>query len=273
MKDVAYLDIAARGRHPEIEHRYGPGVHILADAYLLNLLAKLCSDTTFQPEIGRLVTLLYQGLAGVILGQEFKQTIASVETRMIHHNAEGVYDGTMLDQGQKAVIVDIARAGIMPSQVFFDVLNSALMPRLVRQDHIFMNRKVDADSKVIGVDISGSKIGGDVEDAVVIVPDPMGATGGSIAGTIDIYKKDVKGTATKYVTAHLIVTPEYIKRMKKDHPDVVIYACRLDRGMSAPDVLRTIPGTRWDDESGLNEKHYIVPGGGGFGEILNNSFV
>ena len=108
---------------------------------------------------------------------------------------------------------------------------------------------------------------------MVIVPDPMGATGGSIAGTIDIYKKQVKGKATKYVTAHLIVTPEYIKRMKKDHPDVVVYACRLDRGLSAPDVLRTVPGTRWDDERGLNEKHYIVPGGGGFGEILNNSFV
>ena len=273
MKDVAYLDIATRGRHPEIEHRYGPNVHVLADAYLLNLLAKLCADTTFQPEIGRLVTLLYQGLAGVILGQEFPAKLASVETRMIHHNPEGVYDGTVLDQGQKAVVVDIARAGIMPSQVFFDVLNSALDPRQVRQDHIFMNRKVDANNQVVGVDISGSKIGGDVEDAIVVVPDPMGATGGSISSTIDIYKKQVKGKPTKFVTAHLIVTPEYLKRILKDHPDVTVYACRLDRGMSAPDVLRTVPGSRWEEERGLNEKQYIVPGGGGFGEILNNSFV
>ena len=273
MKDVAYLGIAERGRHPEIEHRYGPNVHILADTYLISLLAKLCSDSTFQPEISRLVTLLYQGVAGVILSQEFPSRIASVETRMIHHNAEGVYEGTMLDQEAKSVIVDIARAGIMPSAVFFDVLNSALMPRQVRQDHIFMNLKVDADNKVIGVDISGSKIGGDVEDAIVVIPDPMGATGGSIVSTIDIYKTQVKGKASKFIAAHLIVTPEYVKRMQKAHPDVIVYACRLDRGLSAPDVLKTVPGTRWEEERGLNDKQYIVPGGGGFGEILNNSFV
>lgn len=273
MKDIAYLEIGARGRAPEIEHHYGPNVHILADAYLLGLLAKLCSDGVFQPEIGRLVTLLYHGLAGRILAQEFPHKTASVETRMIHHNPEGVYEGTILDQSQKCAVVDIARAGIVPSAVFFDVLNSALPPRMVRQDHIFMNRKVDDKDQVVGVDISGSKIGGDVEDAIVVIPDPMGATGGSLVNTIDIYKNQVKGTATKYVAAHLIVTPEYVRRVTKAHPDLVVYACRLDRGMSAPDVLKTVPGTRWDEERGLNDHQYIVPGGGGFGEILNNSFV
>src|SRR6185295_11810412 len=114
-------------------------------------------------------------------------------------------------------------------------------PRNVRQDHIFMNRKVDAANKVIGVDISGSKIGGDVEDAIVIVPDPMGATAGSLVNTIDIYKKQVKGKAAKFIAAHLIVTPEYVKRVSKDHPDAVIYACRLDRGLSPADVLKTVP--------------------------------
>lgn len=273
MKDISYLDIAKRGRAPEIEHRYGENVHILADTYLLSLLAKLCSDSTFQPEIGRLVTLLYQSIAGVVLANEFPSKVASIETRMIHHNAEGVYDGTVLDFDTKTVVVDIARAGIVPSQIFFDVLNAALTPRLVRQDHIFMNRKVDEKSQVVGVDISGSKIGGDVEDTIVVVPDPMGATGGSLSHTIDIYKKQVKGTASKFIAAHLIVTPEYIKRIKKDHPDLVVYACRLDRGMSPPDVLKSVPGSRWEEERGLNEKQYIVPGGGGFGEILNNSFV
>jgi hypothetical protein len=36
-------------------------------------------------------------------------------------------------------------------------------------------------------------------------------------------------------------------------------------------VLKTIPGTRIDEERGLTDTHYIVPGGGGFGEILNNA--
>jgi uracil phosphoribosyltransferase len=38
-------------------------------------------------------------------------------------------------------------------------------------------------------------------------------------------------------------------------------------------VLRRVPGERWDDESGLNDHQYIVPGGGGFGELMNNAYV
>jgi hypothetical protein len=38
-------------------------------------------------------------------------------------------------------------------------------------------------------------------------------------------------------------------------------------------VLATVPGERWADERGLTDHHYIVPGGGGLGEIMNNSFV
>ena len=45
---------------------------------------------------------------------------------------------------------------------------------------------------------------------------------------------------------HLIVTPEYIKRIKKDHPDVKIFALRLDRGLSEDSVLASIPGHLWD---------------------------
>jgi len=48
---------------------------------------------------------------------------------------------------------------------------------------------------------------------------------------------------------------------------------RLDRGLSPPDVLAAVPGERWDDERGLNEHQYIVPGGGGLGEVMNNAFV
>jgi uracil phosphoribosyltransferase len=38
-------------------------------------------------------------------------------------------------------------------------------------------------------------------------------------------------------------------------------------------VLSTVPGTFWDEERGLDERHYIVPGAGGVGEILNNAWV
>jgi hypothetical protein len=48
---------------------------------------------------------------------------------------------------------------------------------------------------------------------------------------------------------------------------------RLDRGLSPADVLKTPLGTHWDRERGLNQKDYIVPGGGGFGEVMNNAYV
>ena len=38
-------------------------------------------------------------------------------------------------------------------------------------------------------------------------------------------------------------------------------------------VLSTVPGTHWDEERGLDEHQYIVPGAGGVGEILNNAWV
>jgi hypothetical protein len=54
---------------------------------------------------------------------------------------------------------------------------------------------------------------------------------------------------------------------------VIVYALRLDRGLSPAEVLETVPGERWSEEKGLTDHHYIVPGGGGLGEIMNNSFV
>ncbi len=53
----------------------------------------------------------------------------------------------------------------------------------------------------------------------------------------------------------------------------MIYALRLDRGLSPPEVFDTVPGTFWEKERGLDDRQYIVPGGGGFGELMNNAYV
>jgi uracil phosphoribosyltransferase len=125
----------------------------------------------------------------------------------------------------------------------------------------------------VGAGIGGMKIGGDVDGAFLLFPDPMGATGGSLSTAIETYKTKVPGTPRRIINLHLIVTPEYLRTMTKAHPDVQVYCLRLDRGLSAPEVLETVPGTRWDEERGLDDHQYIVPGGGGFGEIMNNAFV
>ena len=81
------------------------------------------------------------------------------------------------------------------------------------------------------------------------------------------------GTPRKVITAHLIITPEYVTRVTAGHPDAIVYALRLDRGLSPPEVFDTVPGTLRDLERGLDDRQYIVPGGGGFGELMNNAYV
>jgi uracil phosphoribosyltransferase len=70
----------------------------------------------------------------------------------------------------------------------------------------------------------------------------------------------------------MIATPEYLRAVTGAFDDLVVYAARLDRGLSAPDVLATLPGQRWNEERGLNDHGYIVPGAGGMGEVLNNAW-
>ena len=134
-----------------------------------------------------------------------------------------------------------------------------------------MNRSTDAQDRVTGADVFGQKIGGSSDDAIILFPDPMGATGSSICKAIQTYKSPSLGTPRKLIALHLIVTPEYLLKVSQEHPDVLIYAFRLDRGLSSQKALQSIPGTHWEEERGLNETQYIVPGAGGLGEVLNNA--
>jgi len=75
--------------------------------------------------------------------------------------------------------------------------------------------------------------------------DPMLATGGSLAATIDLLKskgcKDIKALV-------LVAAPEGVKLVNERHPDVKIFAAALD--------------------SHLNEHGYIIPGLGDAGDKI-----
>lgn len=260
-------------RLSEVEHRYGAGVHVLADPLSLALLGKLCDRDTVQPEVNRLLVELYRTLMHEVIAAEFPRRQLTITTRMIDRTDHGVWCGEATDTSTRAVVVALARAGLVPAQITFDYLNQFLDPRGVRQDHVVLGRTTDAAGHVTGAAMHGAKIGGSVEDAVLLIPDPMGATGATITRVLDHYGATVAGRARKVVAVHCIVTPEYLRHVRTRHPEVTVYAMRLDRGLSGPEVLQTIPGTRWDEERGLDDHHYIVPGGGGFGEIINNAFV
>jgi uracil phosphoribosyltransferase len=257
----------------EIEHRYGQNVHILKDPFALSHLARLCTEECKQPLFNRIIKRLYTRLLTAAVNTEFPRVRRDFETRMSTTTDRAVFSGEVVDRTTKIVTVDIARAGILPSQVCYDHLNELMEPDAVRQDHLIMSRVTNPQDEVVGAKVSGDKIGGPIDGRMVLFPDPMGATGSSMSTAISYYKEAHGGSPLRLVTLTLICTPEFIRRMREDHPEAVLYSLRLDRGMSPDDVLNTVPGTRWDEESGLNEQDYIIPGGGGFGELMNNAWV
>lgn len=257
----------------EIQHNYGSQIHILDDSYATTILAQLGSPDTFQPKLNTLISFLYRRLLEAVLNAEFSSKEFEIPTRMTSYYPDQKFRGRILDPNQKAVCVNLARAGTVPSHVCYEHLNYVLDPEGIRQDHVFAARITNQNNQVTGTSLGTAKIGGGIDDAFVLFPDPMGATGNTLVQALDYYKNEIQGQAKKYIALHLIITPEYIRRLTQSHPDLVVYSIRLDRGFSSPEALRSIPGTYPDQERGLNERQYIVPGAGGLGEVLNNSFV
>ena len=255
----------------EVEHTYGDNIHILKDPVAWTYLAHLGHPNTVQPEFTEMIRILYRQMLHVVMAHEFPKTDQVFDTRMLSVTPEGRWHGMTIDPASKVVTVDLARAGMVPSQVCFEVLHRVLPNSHIRQDHIVMNRATDAQQKVTGADVFGQKVGGPIENRILLFPDPMGATGSSICQAIDTYKNSGLGTPSKIIALHMILTPEYIRTIQDRHPDLQVYGFRLDRGLSPPEVKETMAGTHWEQERGLNDVHYIIPGGGGFGELLNNA--
>ena len=89
------------------------------------------------------------------------------------------------------------------------------------------------------------KMPSNIEDKVVMVVDPMLATGGSACDAITMIKK--RGCKNIKFLA-IIASPEGTKKLTEEHPDVEIFISTLDRG--------------------LNEHGYILPGLGDAGDRI-----
>ncbi len=89
------------------------------------------------------------------------------------------------------------------------------------------------------------KLPADSEQRLLVVLDPMLATGGSASAAITFIKQ--RGS-TNIKLVNLIAAPEGIERIQRDHPDVDIYVAAMDER--------------------LNEHGYILPGLGDAGDRL-----
>ncbi len=137
--------------------------------------------------------------------------------------------------GKKLAIVPILRAGLG----MVDGLLS-LIP-VAKVGHIGLYRDPETHLPVEYY----CKLPPDISDRVVILVDPMLATGGSAVDALTMLKK--RG-CTNIRFMCLVAAPEGVEKVQKAHPDVNIYTASLDEC--------------------LNEHAYIVPGLGDAGDRI-----
>ena len=137
--------------------------------------------------------------------------------------------------GRKMAIVPILRAGMGMVEGLH-----TLVP-VAKVGHIGLYRNEKTHEPVVYY----CKLPEDIQDRLVIVTDPMLATGGSACDALKMLKE--RG-CTNIRLMCLVAAPEGLARVQKDHPDVDIYVAAVDER--------------------LNDDAYIVPGLGDAGDRI-----
>lgn len=133
----------------------------------------------------------------------------------------------------EVVVVPVLRAGLAMLFAFQEMLPKASVGFI----------GLERDEKTAIAREYYKKIPKILSTHIVYVVDPMLATGGSMDDTISAVKQ--KG-AKRIVSVSIVSAPEGIKRISEHHPDVQIITAAIDEK--------------------LNDKAYIVPGLGDFGD-------
>ena len=138
-------------------------------------------------------------------------------------------------KGKKFAVVPILRAGLGLVDGVLRMVPSA------RVGHIGKFR----DEETLEPHVYFCKLPKDVAERVIMVVDPMLATGGSADAAISALKERGCNNIKLMV---LVAAPEGIARIQSSHPDVDIFCGVVDKG--------------------LNERGYIVPGLGDAGDRI-----
>ena len=156
--------------------------HLLSYPYAMSMLERLSSPTPCSPRP------IISWVRCIASSSERSPIVSWPQALLFAHENGGVHRRRRLrrghDRSQRVVVVDVARAGIIPAHHFYEGLHAEIDAPSHRQDHVVASRTTDGAGKVTGVTRDGSKIGGPIDDATVIFPDPMGATGSILAGVI-----------------------------------------------------------------------------------------
>ncbi|MBR5132760.1 MAG: uracil phosphoribosyltransferase [Alistipes sp.] len=164
---------------------------------------------------------------GYEVTRDFPITYEDIETPLQKMRAPKI-------SGKKVVIAPILRAGLGMVDGLTTLIPSA------RVGHIGMYRDEETCQPVFYYYKMPAN-----KNRLVIVTDPMLATGGSACDAISRLKED--GYKTIRLMC-LVASPQGVKAVQEKHPDVDIYLASMDEG--------------------LNDKNYILPGLGDAGDRI-----
>jgi uracil phosphoribosyltransferase len=166
-------------------------------------------------------------LMGYEITRDFPLTFEEIETPLQKMNAPKI-------SGKKVVIAPILRAGLGMVDGLLSLIPSA------RVGHIGLYRDEETCQPVFYYYKMPAN-----KERLVIVTDPMLATGGSANDAI----KRLKDDGYKSIRLMcLVASPQGVKAVQEQNPDVDIYLAALDEG--------------------LNDKNYILPGLGDAGDRI-----
>ena len=164
---------------------------------------------------------------GYEITRDLPLTYEDIETPLMSMKAPKI-------AGKKVVVVPILRAGLGMVDGLVKLMPSA------RIGHIGMYRDEETCKPVFYYYKMPTG-----KDRLVLLTDPMLATGGSACDAITRLKAD---GYTQIRLVCLVASPQGVQAVQKQHPDVDIYLASLDEG--------------------LNEKNYILPGLGDAGDRI-----
>ena len=198
--------------HPLIMHK----ISLIRD--------KNCGTREFRTVIGEIATLM-----GYEILRDLETELVEIETPMEKAMVPMI-------KGKKLAVVPILRAGLGMVDGILSLVPTA------KVGHVGMYR----DEETLQPKEYYCKLPEDIDQRLVLIVDPMLATGGSADAAIEFVKKQ---GAKQIKFASIIAAPEGIKMLTEKHPDIQIYCGSIDRQ--------------------LNENGYILPGLGDAGDLYS----
>ena len=201
-------------------------LHIIDHPLVLHKLSIMRDKNTSTMKFRGLLEEIAM-LMGYEITRDLPLTYEDIETPLMPMKAPKI-------AGKKVVIVPILRAGLGMVEGLMRLMPSA------RVGHIGLYRDEETCQPVFYYYKMPEH-----KDRLVLLTDPMLATGGSACDAIARLKAD---GYTHIRLLCLVASPQGVKVVQEQHPDVDIYLASLDEG--------------------LNDKNYILPGLGDAGDRI-----